>query len=124
MHEGPAWHRHAGPSCALPCESAHRLPLQLRGDLLPAIVDLRRLAQILAIGLEPLLADLLYACRAELLLLRLEVDAVGRLPGIDPKHVHGITRANGLAHRSNWQCERYAARLADRAACARGPAAV
>src|SRR3954465_5084271 len=115
MHEGPAWQRHAGPPCLPFGGLAHRLPLHLGRDLLPAVIDLRRLLEILEVGLQPLLPDLLDALRAKILLLGLERCAVRRLARIDAQYVNGIALANRDADASYGQGERCAECLADRA---------
>src|SRR5690242_12157836 len=101
MREGPERHCRSGPSSIQKLESAHRLPLELRRDLLPTIVDLRRLPQILEIRLQPLLADLLDARRAQLLLLRLERDLVGGLARIHAKDEHAVLLADRNADRAD-----------------------
>src|SRR3954469_6831093 len=123
MHEGPAWQRHAGPSCLPFGGSAHRLPLQLGRDLLPAVIDLRRLLEILEVGLQPLLPDLLDALRAKILLLGLERCAVRRLARIDAQNVNGIALPDRDADASDGQRERGAERLADGAEGAHGAGA-
>src|SRR6476469_9020428 len=103
MREGPVWRRHTGPSVMRKPGSAHRLPLQLRRDLLAAIADLRRLPKILEIGLQPLLPDLLDACRSQLLLLRLEGNAVRRLALVDAKHEDAVLLPDRNADRADRQ---------------------
>src|SRR4051812_33822553 len=112
MHEGPAWQRHAGPSFFQNGESAHRLPLELCRDLLATVIDLRRLPEILVVGLQPLLPDLLNALSAKLLLLRLEGRTIGRLALVHAEHVHGVTLTDRNADGTDGQRERRAERLA------------
>ena len=96
---------HAGPfACAECVDQLTDCRLQLRVDLLPAVVDLRRL---FAGPRKYICSRCWRSCcsraRAELLLLRLERDAVGRLPRVDPKDVDALALADRDADRAHRQ---------------------